>query len=87
MLPKAWAWCLAHPEIALIVLGALSNLCTRLLMSSTWEVFQTKHPRLAGVLLVLKALFPEGGTALRGIVQAAKGTLEKRIEPKPPTKA
>lgn len=85
-LGSLYSWCTLSPQnasVALMVIGFLTNIVIRFFTSKEWETILQKHPRLSGVCLVLKGLFPEWSTILRGLLGAITGELEARSKAQP----
>ena len=81
-LRAVWAWCnetTAHAFVALWVVGTLINLSIEVSMSKRWETWAAAHPRLAGVCLVLKALFGTFSGVARGFLSIVQVELQKRV--------
>lgn len=81
-----WSWCLATPQnatVTLAVAGFVFNCVVRFFASKEWGQWCEGHPRVSGLFLIAKGLFPEGSTILRGIVGAITGELRERASGKP----
>lgn len=75
-----WTWLTSHPEAVAVALGVIFNLLARFTTSESWPTFAVKYPRIAGLFLIVKAIFPDLAGAYRGASQAATGDPKK-----PPT--